>query len=219
MIGASAERGHMLRRALPEPSETRRADVVIVGSGVAGLAAAYSLRHRDVVVLELEDDIGGNARHGPGYPWGAHYVTAPTSDAHEVRALFDELGVMSEVNQVADPAERLFIDGRWQDGLLPRTGASHRDRGEFERFTELMGEFKHARGNDGRRAFTIPLDRSSRDPHFTALDGMTMAAWLTQSDFQSAKLRWYVDYACRDDFGGTIDQGVAERAFVFCRTR
>ena len=37
-------------------------DVVIVGAGIAGLAAAWDLRNRDVLVLEADDRIGGRIR-------------------------------------------------------------------------------------------------------------------------------------------------------------
>lgn len=77
--------------------------VVVVGGGVAGLVAAWSLRRRgvrDVVVLELEEQAGGNARwgeDGPGgtkYPWGAHYVPIPSRRSREVRSVFAELGLL-----------------------------------------------------------------------------------------------------------------------------
>ncbi|RYF40699.1 MAG: hypothetical protein EOO25_11915, partial [Comamonadaceae bacterium] len=52
--GTHAERGHLLRpaagtaqaRRWPAPAVTRRAQVVIAGGGVAGLAAARALRQR-----------------------------------------------------------------------------------------------------------------------------------------------------------------------------
>ena len=37
-------------------------DVVVVGGGIAGLAAAWALRDRDVVVLEASDRVGGRIR-------------------------------------------------------------------------------------------------------------------------------------------------------------
>jgi oxygen-dependent protoporphyrinogen oxidase len=59
-------------------------DVVVVGAGIAGLAAAWDLRNRDVLVLEAADRIGGRIRsERRGDYWlnvGAH-VFAGTASA------------------------------------------------------------------------------------------------------------------------------------------
>ena len=58
-------------------------DVVIVGGGIAGLSAAWRLRHRDVLLLEAGDRLGGRMRSDPcGQYWlnyGAHLFPAPGS--------------------------------------------------------------------------------------------------------------------------------------------
>jgi protoporphyrinogen/coproporphyrinogen III oxidase len=58
-------------------------DVVIVGGGIAGLAAAWRLRHRDVLLLEAGDRLGGRLRSDPcGDYWlnyGAHLFPGPGS--------------------------------------------------------------------------------------------------------------------------------------------
>ena len=63
------------------PRMTR--DVVIVGGGIAGLSAAWRLRHRDVLLLEAGDRLGGRMRSDPcGEYWlnyGAHLFPAPGS--------------------------------------------------------------------------------------------------------------------------------------------
>src|SRR5918997_1473442 len=58
-------------------------DVVIVGGGIAGLSAAWRLRHRDVLLLEAGDRGGGRMRSDAcGEYWlnyGAHLFPAPGS--------------------------------------------------------------------------------------------------------------------------------------------
>ncbi|HEX8103606.1 MAG TPA: FAD-dependent oxidoreductase [Solirubrobacteraceae bacterium] len=64
-----------------ESGEAR--EVVVVGGGIAGLAAAWRLRDRDVVLLEAEDRLGGRMRSEPRAPYwlnfGAHLFPAPGS--------------------------------------------------------------------------------------------------------------------------------------------
>lgn len=51
-------------------------DVVVVGGGIAGLSAAWRLRHRDILLLESRDRVGGrirSERRGQYWlNWGAH---------------------------------------------------------------------------------------------------------------------------------------------------
>ena len=64
-----------------DTGETR--DVVVIGGGIAGLSAAWQLRHRDVLLLEGADRLGGRMRSDPrGDYWlnyGAHLFPAPGS--------------------------------------------------------------------------------------------------------------------------------------------
>jgi len=220
IVGPSRDVGHLLRDGnLPAPTAVRDVPVVVVGGGIAGLSAAWKLAKCgvDCEVLELEPEVGGNSRWGENrvspYPWAAHYVPVPTASSRAVRELFRELGVMEgdrcrEEYLCHAPHERIFMYGRWVDGLFPRVGMTADDAAQVERFNARLAEFRAA------RVFAIPLELSTADP---SLDALTMRAWMEREGFTSERLRWYVDYCCRDDYGCSIDTTSAWAALhYFC---
>jgi phytoene dehydrogenase-like protein len=228
LLGPNKALGHRLREGgFAPPQSEERVPVVIVGAGVAGLSAGWKLLRSgmpDFVVLDLEAAAGGNSAWGENevsaYPWGAHYLPVPGPDARAVREILTEfkilLGVDPRGRAVWDestlchaPEERLYLHGRWQEGLFPRLGATPADLAELRKFLDLMRSFRNRRGRDGKKAFTIPIELSSRDPELLALDAISMADWFAREGFSSARLRWYVEYACRDDFGATLEQASA----------
>jgi hypothetical protein len=157
---------------------------------------------RDFVVLELEQRAGGNARWGENgvssYPWAAHYVPMPDEGATFVRELFQELGVLNngvweERYLCSSPQERLYIHGAWRPGIEPDDALDSKEREEFRRFDALIQEYR-ASGE-----FTVPLERGVK--RGSPLDRLTTAEWMRQHGLSSPALRWYVDYACRDDYG------------------
>ncbi|MCY1165341.1 Flavin containing amine oxidoreductase [compost metagenome] len=214
-VGVSDARGHLLRAASwPAPATTRRTRVLIAGGGVAGLAAARALRLRaieDFTLLELEDSAGGNSRggevHGVPCPLGAHYLPVPGDSAHEVQDLLEELGlrqrvagrwVYDERHLCHSPQERLFIDGQWQDGLLPVQDVDAKTLVDYQRFAQLVQQASSA------AKFPIPVANRPLAAVHSALDAITFEAWLDQKNLAAKPLRWYLDYCCRDDYGAGI---------------
>jgi protoporphyrinogen oxidase len=217
-VGASDARGHRLRSHAAQlapasaPALQRKAGVLIVGAGIAGLSAARAFAQRgvdDVQLLELEDRAGGNSRGhemaGMACPLGAHYLPLPGPQSHEVAQWLHELGLLKSQfgRTVADekylchsPQERLFIDGAWAEGLLPPAAAGSVGALQMRRFAAAVNSAK---------GFAMPAHRGSWDAAQVALNTQTFAQWLNTQQITDERLRWYLDYCCRDDYGAGSD--------------
>ena len=206
----SQNEGHQIRdgAVYRPPAGTRRAKIVIVGGGMAGLSAGWWLRKQgftDFLILEGESEIGGNARGGQNeicaYPWAAHYVPAPNAESALVRELFTELGLMDAAGNLDErwlchsPQERLFLHGRWQWGLDPEAGSTKLDREHRRIFREKIQELA------GSGQFKLPM-AVGRPPDL-ALDRISMRDWLAQQKLSSPYLAWEAEYGCRDDYGAS----------------
>src|SRR5713226_1967437 len=240
LVGASDVIGHRIRDGLhitPSQDQWQRVGVVIVGGGVAGLSAARRLLKAgfdDFVLLELEQAPGGTARSGRSpliaYPWGAHYLPAPMKENTALISLLDEQGVLegrdadgqpvvAEQFICRDPEERVFYRGRWYEGLYLRAGATADDLAEFDAFNAEVNRWVAWRDSKGRRAFAIPVATGSDDAEVIALDRVSMASWLERGGWNSPRLRWLIDYACRDDYGLTLDQASAWAGLFYFASR
>lgn len=219
LLGSTVELGHRLRSGtLPPPTETRRVPVLIVGGGIGGLSAGWKLHKAgfdDFLLAEMEDAPGGNSRglEAPAgrCPLGAHYLPLPGPQAVAVRELLAELGVLQgdpralrpyydERYLCATPQERLYRNGLWQDGLWPHIGTGERDHRQYARFQERMAAYR-ASG-----AFAVPMTQARQAADIRTLDRVTMRDWLLAEGFDSPVLHWYVNYACRDDYGTSIGE-------------
>lgn len=235
-VGAHMDRGHAWRDSLNKPpsppDQTRRVHTLIVGAGVAGLSAARGLQQRgidDFAILDLEDDAGGNARghsiHGLPCPLGAHYLPVPGPAATEVAQWLEEIGLIRQVqgrwqgderHLCHSLQERLFVPdagkayphgvqaGHWQEGLLPMAATASKDaartQAQYQRFSQEVAQVA------AQWPFAVPTARAPRHAGLDALDRQTFAQWLDAKGLDSSALRWYLDYACRDDYGAGLGQ-------------
>ena len=240
VVGAAVGPGHRLRDTTPpRPAADawESVPVVIVGGGVAGLSAAWRLARAGFdrfVLLEIEPAPGGTARAGEGgvvpYPWGAHYLPAPMADNPGLLALLREMDVIEGTGRdgqpiyaehvlTRDPHERVYAHGQWHDGLYLSAGASEDDLDQRRAFFAEVDRWVRFRDGKGRRAFCLPTSNASDDAEVTALDRLSMRAWMDEKRFTSPRLRWLVDYGCRDDYGATPEDVSAWAGLFYFASR
>ena len=98
-------------------------DVVVIGAGISGLAAAWQLRAQgcDITVLERQTRTGGNAiterKNGFLIEHGPSTINAAVD---EVRVLSENLGLDPSVVPLSDDVKRRFLV---KDGALQGVAA------------------------------------------------------------------------------------------------
>ncbi|NJL13054.1 MAG: FAD-dependent oxidoreductase [Microscillaceae bacterium] len=133
--------GHLLRQGRTWPrGASQKTDFLIVGGGLAGLAAAYTLRNEDFILCELGQDFGGTAsaqfQGTISLCQGAHYdLSYPDYFGEEVLGLLSELNIIHKKGAVwqfkdsqylisAEQEEQCLANARYREGVLPNTRAS-----------------------------------------------------------------------------------------------
>ncbi|MBI3231210.1 MAG: NAD(P)-binding protein, partial [Burkholderiales bacterium] len=217
--------GHYLRdkKQLPPISETIETDVVILGSGIAGLSAAWKMNKlgKRNFLLVNGPQKHGNAAGGHfgdyAYPTGGHYLPLPSPESTHVREILFDLGIIlrdpyaetpyyDERYILHAPEERLLMNGQWQDGFLPVEGVPAWELAEHKRFFAEVERLRALKGRDGRRVFVFPTALSSSDAEWLKLDQITLKTWLEQNGYRAPTLHWYLNYCCRDDYGRRYDE-------------
>lgn len=224
--GPDHKRGHQLWHKQGNPTEvvTLHKEVVIIGAGVSGLASAYFLQKKnidDILLLEVNDEPGGNSSSGQNaysaYPHGAHYLSLPNSGNKPLLNFLQHKGIITQIDDQGavhynatdlcfDPEERLLLKGNFQKGLVPHYSLTDSEEKEIAEFLAVMEFYKYERGSDGRFFFDIPYSTASADPTYDTLDNISFEEFLRQRGFRGEYLLWYLNYCCRDDFGGGIDK-------------
>lgn len=237
IVGADVALGHLLRSPVErQPASTEHVDVLIVGAGIAGLSAGWRLAADPTVrfqIMELESEPGGTARWGrnaiTSYPWAAHYVPVPSRNNKLLIRLLKGMGAIEldsegqphgvEGQLVAEPEERVFFNGEWHEGLVAKSSLTPDDRRQFGRFHKLIDHWVGWRDGKGRRAFAVPMHTGSDDAEVTQLDKLSMSAWMDEHGLTSPRLRWYVDLACRDDYGCSLENTSAWAGIFYFAAR
>jgi monoamine oxidase len=154
--------------------DRRQAEVVVIGAGLAGLAAARELRAagRDVVVLEARDRVGGrtlNADIGDGkvVELGAQWV-GPTQD--RVLRLVSELGLETFPT---------YTDGQ---SVFEREGKLGRYAGTIPRTNPIgLAEVGLLMRRINRMAAEVPLEAPWSAPKAERWDSQTFETWMRRN--------------------------------------
>jgi monoamine oxidase len=106
-------------RDFERPDATQKADIVIIGGGVAGLSAAYFLKGKDWLLLEKEPHFGGNAyqEEFAGQPFATGSAYAYRGDHGD--QLASEIGLKLLPVDNPDPTivNGSFVADTWKAGI------------------------------------------------------------------------------------------------------
>ena len=102
-VNSDAFTGHLLmKKSAFEKVKISNIETLIVGGGIAGMSAAYSLKHNDFLLCELSNSLGGSSSKehfdNISFSQGAHYDLAyPDYYGQEVLQLFEELNIITHL--------------------------------------------------------------------------------------------------------------------------
>ncbi len=159
------------------PKSHKQYDVVIVGSGLAGLAAALKLPEKSILLLDGHPRIGGNAKaevHNNTFlGMGSAYCVIP-EDGDEFDQFFEEIGVKPYFRKVSyEKSDLCFKDRIISDFWKGATDPARAQ--EFERVHARLWEIYN---NEYPDVPTYEEGNSERRQYFDKLDQMSFEDWI-----------------------------------------
>lgn len=122
------------------PSGGELVDVAVVGGGISGLAAAYFLRNKRPVVLDLRPRFGGNALGerwmGTDYSLGSAYVITPDPGSVQSK-LYRQLGLHLQ-KRTSAPPDPIEINGQLAQGFWQGAGLSTAEQLAFQQYASVV---------------------------------------------------------------------------------
>ena len=236
IVGGAHARGHRVRDGfLPAPEAWRDVAVAILGGGVSGLSAAWALERGGPSRLRRAGARRRGRRHRALRRGRGHAL--PLGRALRARARAGQPAARRAArrdrrHRRARRAAAIPSTPRTSSAAIRRSACSSAANGtrastraraprratsrSCSAFEADMRRWSVWRDGKGRRAFDLPRARGSDAAEVRALDRLSMAAYLDARGWRSPRLRWLVEYGCRDDFGATLgaDLGLGGRALL-----
>lgn len=200
--------GHLVFESINYPKVNAGSiDYLIVGGGVAGLAAAFQLRDQDSLLLELSDNLGGTCSSGmhgdTPFCQGAHYdLEYPDNYGKDVLRVLKELGIVeyqdwkkswgfADGDYLIAPRRksRCFAFGEMRSEVLP-------DGPTLDAFKKILAPF------EGR----MVMPTTEIDAELTDLNKVSFHQFLKDRMEFNSEFKRGIDYHMLDDWGGTSDE-------------
>ncbi|MEK7356493.1 MAG: FAD-dependent oxidoreductase [Bdellovibrionota bacterium] len=193
------------------PRATESCDLIVIGGGIAGLAAAYEARGRDIVILEQADRFGGNAKGErfakSAYSMGAAYM-CPPDEGDPLEVLLKDLGLDKAIR--TETGAPVFMNGTYLDDVF-QAGVTAKAKADLARVqVKLRDIFENSFPE-------IPLAADAAEAKAVkALDQLTFEAWL-QEEFGALDplVLEFIQLYCWSSFNGSIDELSAAQALNF----
>ena len=198
--------GHLLMSGKEWPEiKSSETEYLIVGGGMAGLAAAYSVKDEDFQLFELSDRLGGTsgAIEGLNISQGAHYELAyPENYGEEVLKMLEELKIIEfqQWNKMWSFKDREHVipfarrqkcyeNGSLRNEVITASQAKNQ-------FYELLKDY------DGK----MPLPTRLIDQKYRHLNDLTFQDFLRDKMNLTPEFIRQLDYHMMDDWGGRSNQ-------------
>jgi protoporphyrinogen oxidase len=172
-------------------------DVIIVGAGISGLSAAYSLQDYTIKVLEKNDRVGGRilsgSYKGVTYAKGAEYIGKPEG---LLRKMISQLKL--QLREIPSPMDAQFYKGKFYYGedAIASLFINYSSLDDYNEFALTILEFY-------RQYEWLPDFRI--DSELAYLDFMTAREWFIHMGFPEIFADRY-NVAARGLFGANIDE-------------
>ena len=200
--------GHLVRKSVNFPGAgQRKTKYLIVGGGIAGMSAAYQLRHEDFLLYELSDRLGGSssvqAFENMSICQGAHYdLDYPPYYGQEALDMLTRLNIVEhdafsgqykfieEKYLIPGNREsRCFYKGKIRREVLPDSPLKQQFIGLIQPFVGHM-----------------PMPTRLVSDQFRFLNDITFERWILDNLSPNSEFMAGINYNMRDDYGGNASE-------------